>query len=182
MSTFDRLKALHLIHLSKPVADRPVYREIQRLKARSILEIGIGTGQRSLRMIQLASHSCPLSEIRFTGVDLFEGRSATDRPGLSLKAAHCLLKPTGARILLVPGTPYDALARVANSLGKVDVLVLAPGPEMSLTPAWFYIPRLLDEHSRVLLETSAPGTDTVLRLVERAEIERLATSVRHRAA
>ena len=53
---------------------------------RSILEMGIGDGQRALRILELASQHCPASEIRYTGVDLFEANPSGE--------AHLSLKKT----------------------------------------------------------------------------------------
>ena len=76
------------------------------------------------------------------------------------------MKSTGATIRLVPGTPYDGLARSANALGKIDVLVLSPGgdPEQ-MDAAWFFIPRLLNDHSLIFLETAGAGEEASFRLV-----------------
>jgi hypothetical protein len=134
-------------------------------------------------MLEVAAQfHCP-RDIRYTGIDLFEARSAADGPGISLKAAHQLLQPTGARIQLVPGTPQEGLARVANELGKVDLVVLSAQPDVQhLAHAWFYIPRLLDERSQVFLETIQPGGLASLRLVDPTEIHLLAGAMRRRAA
>ena len=50
----SRLKYLYLAYLSRPVGDRAIYRTIRRRNVRKILEIGIGTAGRALRMIDLA--------------------------------------------------------------------------------------------------------------------------------
>ena len=62
--------------------------------------------------------------IHYTGIDLFE--SHTDpRAGISLKAAHCRLAKTGVRLRLLPGDPYSALARAANTLTGTDLIVVS---------------------------------------------------------
>jgi hypothetical protein len=119
------------------------------------LELGIGDGARTLRMLQLAMQGQPPSAISYTGVDLFEARTEADGPGLSLKAAHQRLKATGARVRLAPGDPYSALARIANELGAVDlILVSADQAGASLDRAWFYVPRLLHAETQVFVEES----------------------------
>jgi len=134
-------------------------------------------------MIEVASRFSPLPQIRFTGMDLFEARSAVDGPGVTLKMAHRLLSATGARIQLVPGDPCTGLARVANTLGQVDLVVISPRLDpRRLARAWFYVPRLLHERSQVLLERLLPGGRTSLRLVSRSEIESLAAAAAGRRA
>jgi hypothetical protein len=180
LSVFRRLKNVYLSYFSKPASDRLLYRAIRRHGPQKIVEIGIAQGARSLRMIQVAATRHPASEIQFTGIDPFE---SGEMPGLSIRDAHRLLKGSGARIRLVPGTPYEALAGVANALGKVDLIVLAPRPDVqALEDAWFYVPRLLHEQTRVYLETVGADGQVSLRLVDAAEIHSLADCRRRRAA
>ena len=77
-----------------------------------------------MRMIEVAKLASPQQDIHYVGVDRFEDRSESDGPGLTLKAAHQLLRREGVRVQLVPGNPSDVLVRVANSLGKVDLLIV----------------------------------------------------------
>jgi hypothetical protein len=134
-------------------------------------------------MIELASCGVPVGEVRYTGVDPFEGRSEMDGPGMTLKMAHRLLKATGARVQFVPGEIPAALARTANMLGLIDLLVIAGRlPPQQLAQAWFYVPRLLHEQSQVFLEKVLPTGRTAMQQVARDEIETWATATRHRRA
>ena len=183
LSNPSRLRVFYLTHLSQPSSDRAVYRAICRQQVRSILELGVGVGQRALRMVELAGRGVPVGEVRYTGVDPFEGRSEMDGPGLALKTAHRLLKATGARIQLVPGEIPAALARTANMLGPIDLLVIAGRlPPQQLAQAWFYVPRLLREQSQVFLEKFLPGGKTAMQPVAHDEIETWATATRHHRA
>ena len=98
MPPTSRLRVFYLSYFSNPAGDRLIYRTIRRQKVRTILELGIGFGQRAVRMIEIAGCYHPIREVRFTGVDLFEARSSADGPGVTLKMAHRLLNATGARI------------------------------------------------------------------------------------
>ena len=180
----SRLRAFYLSYLSTPTSDRPIYRAICRQRVQKILELGIGTGQRAVRMIELAGLFCPLPEIEFSGIDLFESRSAAAGPGMSLKMAHRLLGRTGAGIQLIPGDPYTGLARAANRLGRLDlVIVSARLDPRSLALAWFYVPRLLHDRTHVFQERLLPGGRTSLRLVAADEVRTLAAgAVLRRAA
>jgi hypothetical protein len=178
-----RLRLLYLSYLSKPASDRPIYRALQRQKAQKVLELGIGIGQRAIRMIEVASRFHPIREIQFVGMDLFEARSSADGPGVTLKMAYRLLNATRARVQLVPGDPLTGLMRVANALGQVDLMVISsrldPG---QLRKAWLYVPRLLHERSQVFLERTLAGGRTSVRLLERSEIEQLAVAAVDRKA
>ena len=184
MSGPSRLRVLYLTRLATPATDRVICRTIRRHKLRRIMELGIGTCHRALRLIEIASSHSPLSGIHFTGVDLFEARSAADGPGVTLKMAHRLLKATGACVHLVPGDPFTALERESARLGRMELIVVSGqvnGPSMAR--AWFYIPWLLQTGGQVLWESVLPSGRTDVRVVPREEIDRLAVaSVRRRAA
>jgi hypothetical protein len=182
--SMKRLRALYLAYLSGPAEDRPVYRAIRRHRVRRILELGIGTGHRSRRMIELAGlrHSPP--EIEFCGIDLFESRSAADGPGMSLKMAHRLLGSTAAHVRLVPAAPDAGLSQAANGLGQVDLLVVSArlDPE-SLARAWFYVPRLLHDGTCVFQERLPAGGRCSVHRLTGDEIHALArAAVLRRAA
>jgi hypothetical protein len=156
VSILSRLRSLYFHHISTPAPDRPVCQAIQVSKARKIVELGVGDGQRALRMIEAARLASPNQEICYIGMDLFEGRSESDGPGLTLKEAHRLLRGDRLRVQLVPGCPADSLMRTANSLGKVDLLILPSEMESSAqTRAWYFIPRMLHEGSVVFVEPDA---------------------------
>lgn len=183
MPSISRLGFFYLAHLAKPATDRLIYRTIRRQGVRKTLELGIGMGQRAVRMIEVAALLNPLDEIHFIGIDLFESRSAADGPGVTLKMAHRLLSTTGARIQLVPGDPFSGLSRVANALGQIDLIIISPRLDpRQLARAWFYVPRLLHERSQVFLEKLLPGGRTSLRLVPRGEIDALAAAALPRRA
>ena len=115
-----------------------------------------------------------VEQFRYTGIDLFESRGADASVGLSLIEAHRMLKATGPNVQLVPGDPFSALARIANSLGRADLVVIsADQDESSLRRAWFYIPRILHAGSVVFIEQPSEGdTDGILRQIARDEVER----------
>jgi len=135
-------------------------------------------------MIEVARRHAPPGEIHYTGLDLFEARTSADGPGMTLKLAHRHLGTTGARIRLVPGNPFSALARIANVLGPLDIIVVSSGLEpRSLFKAWFYVPRLLHERSRVFLQERQPGdVSCTTRPVDRSEIAAFAASAAGRRA
>ncbi|MGH7192630.1 MAG: class I SAM-dependent methyltransferase [Candidatus Saccharimonadales bacterium] len=148
------LRSAHMVYVASPAGERVVYREIQRRQTRKILEVGVGGGRRTLRMIEAAMRGAA-GRVCYAGVDLFEMRSPSD-DRLTLKQAHALLKPSGARVRLIPGDPFTALARMANEIGPCDLIVIAGDqPEESLERAWFYVPRLL--HAGTVVFSHGPG-------------------------
>ena len=183
MAGLSRLRLFYLLHLSKPASDRLVYREIRRLKARKIVELGLGAGRRAVQIIEVLKEFHEVREIHYTGVDLFEARTAADGPGISLREAHCLLKATGARIQLVPGPVGEALSRIANSVSQVDVVVISGRiPAAQLSTAWYFLPRMIHARTQVFQESlSAHGT-AATRLLAAHEVEQLTVNGQHRAA
>lgn len=183
MSTTGRLRSLYLSYLSLPAPDRLVYRAVLRLQARRILEVGIGFAERAVRMIEAAGRHYARGDIRYTGIDLFESRTSADGPGVSLKMAHRLLNSTGAKVLLVPGDPLSALARAANAIGQVDVMVVSSRlGRSSLAASWYYVPRLLHPETAVFVEESVAGGRPSVRPVDHAEIQAWAGDTQRRRA
>jgi hypothetical protein len=170
LSFVDRLRYFHLAYLSKPKANRAIFRAIRRSQPKTIVEVGIGLAQRSLKAVTLATKQHPGERIAYTAVDLFE-TSPAGRPALGLKKAHQLLSATGAKIQLVPGDPFSALARMANSLMGTDLLIVSAYQlGESLDRAWFYVPRMLHDNSVVLLEEPATDGTTSFRQLAKSEI------------
>ena len=178
-------RRFYLDYCSQPASDRVLYRALRKRPAQKILELGIGAGQRTLRMLEVAAAGQPNVQVSYAGIDLFEARSEADGPGLSLKAAHQQLRASAVRVRLVPGDPYSALARTANEIGAVDLIVISADQDReSLARAWFYFPRMLHAGTRVFLE-ERETTDGPAQLSElsRAQInERVALTVPRRAA
>jgi hypothetical protein len=151
------VKYLYLSRLSSPRAERLLYRTIRQGKVSTIVEIGVGDGSRAARMIAVAQRYTRLGTVRYTGIDLFEDRPA-GVVGPTLKGMHKRLSASGARIRLVPGDPFSALARAANDLTGTDLVVVCSGHDVDcLAKAWFYVPRLLHPQSRVLIEHASTG-------------------------
>ncbi len=104
-------------------------------------------------------------------------------PGLTLKAAHRLLRGAGVRVQLVPGNPPDCLVRTANSLGTVDLLIVpAEIASASFARTWFFVPRMLHPGSLVFVQEVREDGRTVLRMMPRAEIDALAAAGASRCA
>lgn len=183
MSLLSSLKLFHLLHFSKPATDRALYRAIHAQKYRKMLLLGLGTGERALRMIEVASVYVPPKELHLIGVDPFEDRTPAEGPGLPLRTAYRMLHATGARVQLVPGNAAEGLMRTANSLGQVDLLVLsaAVSPDQ-LGRAWFFVPRLLHERSEVYVEQAGADGKGTLQRMNHIQISTLSDAVARRRA
>jgi hypothetical protein len=180
LQSLEHLKILYLVHLSQPRADRTVYQAIRAGTPQTILELGMGSGQRAQRMIALAGSLVGGKRIAYTGADLFE---ASKRSELSLKATYQQLLPTGAKLRLIPGEPMTALPQVANGLGQFDLIVISVDSLSAQTPrGWYYLQRLLHPRSVVLVEEAAAGGQTAFRPLSLAEIEARGLATRTRRA
>lgn len=152
---------LWLTRLSRPTADRTIHRHVLRSRPARILELGLGRLVRTERMLRVAGGTANGEPVRYVGLDRFEGRAASDPPGVSLKEAHRRLHAL-ARVQLVPGNADASLARVCNHLGTFDlVLVSADNDERHLERSWFFLRRLVTAASTVFVETARGRGATV---------------------
>lgn len=159
------LKYWYLACFSRPREERKLYRAMRRTPVVSIVELGVGATRRTKRLIEVAQRYRPGAAWHYTGVDLFESRQA-GQTGLTLKEAHKALGTCGAKIRLLPGDPYSALSRSANTLTNTDLLIISADQDRdALAKAWFYVPRMLHERSLVFVEEPAgPAQPTFRRL------------------
>jgi hypothetical protein len=182
LRTASHLRCLYLAYLSKPKADRPLYRAISRYRPRRILEIGLGAIPRTLRLIDLATRIAT-QPVKYAVIDLFEARPAGAGSALSLKDAHRILKTTTAQVQLIPGDATSALARSANALQNMDLVIISgPDPRQSLGGGWFYLPRMLHDHSVVFIESAAAAQKGSFALMAAGEITARAAASRPRRA
>ena len=141
---------LHLAYLSKPKSERILYRTVRRLRAKTIVELGTGDAHRAHRLLATAARYSDETP-SYTGFDLFESRPS-HAPGITLKKAHRELRTTGAKIRLLPGPPEMMLPQLANSLMGTDLVIInseLQGADLDAT--WRFLPRMLDDHSLVLI-------------------------------
>jgi hypothetical protein len=144
VSLGSRLKAIWSACFPQPTADRALFCALKQRPLRRILEIGLGDGSRALQIIKHARKRRRHADVHYIGVDLFELRPHGHTPALTLKSAYRLLRSAGARVKLVPGDPLSALARTANSINRIDTVIISHGVDApALARAWFYLPRML---------------------------------------
>lgn len=123
MSRLSWTQRLYWRYLSKPVTERPLFLHVLESPVSSILEIGLGDGERFGRVIPLCQKPEGITQIRYAGVDPFE--SANDgTKHLPLKIAHKRLAELGVKANLVPGDTVAAVARVANVILPSDLIIV----------------------------------------------------------
>jgi len=159
-----------LTWFGKPIEDRSIYKAIRNHKVQSIVEIGLGDGSRSETMLRVAKKFSVTKGLRYTGIDLFEGREE-GQPKLSLREMHKRLSSSEAKVQLVPGEMASALSRIANSHVRTDLIIVSAGqaPE-TIAECWFYFPRMLQSGSQFLIQETAGES---FKTLSRLEIEKL---------
>jgi hypothetical protein len=174
LSVGSLLRSVYLRYFSKPAAERAIYRAIGRRSIRSIVEIGVDL-KLARRLVEFGVSRTSGSPLRYTGIDLFDSRPA-EQPRLTLKQAFAALRTPNVRVQFVPGDPYTALHRVANSLAPTDLLLVGANQDAgSLARAWLWLPRMLTAESLVLLqETTAERGECFWRALPLVEVHRLA--------
>ncbi len=155
---------MFLCWLSKPKAERELYRFVKQHRISAIVELGLEDHDRCRRMIRLAKRFSPSKEVSYCGIDLFDARP-DQQPKLTLKQTHQVLSSSGASIRLVPGDALSGLARCANQLQGTELLLISPEQDpQALAQAWMYVPRMLSNSAIVLQATRDAGELTFHRL------------------
>lgn len=169
-------RSLFLSYLSHPSGERRLYREAVRRRPRTLLELGIGSGIRAARLIEIASWWTPGCELEYTGIDLFESRQDSDGPGMTLKGAYQALRATGARVRLLPGTAEGTLFSIVGAIRPLDFVVASNEHDLaSLADAVRFFPKVLNPDTRLFVNTSGPESP-VFRHVPAEEIREQATA------
>ncbi|MGC4001694.1 MAG: hypothetical protein QM811_00450 [Pirellulales bacterium] len=152
MSLWSKFKRAWLVHVAKPTGDTFVKRTICARPASRILEIGVGDASRALTLIG-EMRDMKVDPIHYYGIDEFEGRTLSGKePGLAYKDAFRKLKASGAQVQLIPGDPFTALSRTANTLRDMQLVVISADQfGDSLDRGWFYLPRVLAPDATILV-------------------------------
>lgn len=170
VSLLQRCKYWYLSNFAKPVADRLLYKKLKTRAVASIVEIGVGQGERITGLTKVMQLLRPDVKVRYTGIDLFEGR-AQGSPGLELREAHRRFSGLGLKVQLAPGDAFSSLARLANSLAGTDwVFISADQDPEAVSRAMRYLPRMLGPESIVFVEERSAGGE-LLRYQELRKVE-----------
>lgn len=150
MSRQSWLQKIYWTRFAKPVEERALFAHLISQPVASILEIGIGAGERMRRVANLAQAADGIESIRYVGTDEFES-SKDGKRHLTLKQAHQVAGQLGFRATLMPGDAASALPRVAHKIGMSDLIIVDGG----LDPANPTVGAVANWLSRVAHEKSA---------------------------
>ena len=179
MAQLSWVQRLYWRYFSKPVGDRSLFLHVIENPLASLLEIGIGNGDRIKQVLPLCTLKDGAGQIRYVGVDAFES-ALPGVPHMNLKTAHRLLAEYGVKAHLIPGDPTTALARVAHTVLPSDLIIIdgvwgIGTPQSKAIQDW--LPRLCHSKSSIftaltpggklervpLPETAAEQTTTIKR-------------------
>ena len=160
MARLSWTQRLYWRYFSKPVSQRALFLHTIEHPIGSILEIGIGSGERIKQVLSLCTLPKGITQIRYAGVDPFESAGA-EIPHLNLKAAHRMLSEFGAKAHLIPGDPVHALARVAHTVLPSDLIIVdgswgTDTPQGKAIADW--MPRLCHATSTIFASSTFGGT------------------------
>lgn len=150
--------------LSKPAGERPLCEYLIKTPIGSVLQLGMGDGALTKKVLQLAQPAGTDGVIRFAGVDAFE--SAEDSSGhMKLKDAHRMCAELGVKAHLIPGELKNALPRVAVTILPSDLLLVEQSEQDG------------DSQHQILMNwlprLSHSGSAVFVRRGERAKFERV---------
>jgi hypothetical protein len=161
MAAIGPLKYAYLAYFSQPKSQRVIYQQIKKLGVKRIVEVGIGSIERAVQMINVAQRFSSDKSITYTGFDWFEEREAGQSP-LPLIHAHRQMQLCGAKARLVPGFPPATLPQIANSLQRTDLMLISHlVDDAALERTWFYMPRMCHPTTVILREQLEPSTGGV---------------------
>lgn len=170
MSRPSWLQKIYWSRFAKPVEDRALFSALLQNPVSSILELGMGDGERMRRIGRLAQIPPGVDVLRYVGTDEFE--SAEDgKRHLTLKQAHQVAGQLGFKASLIPGNLATAIPRVAHKLGASDLIVINGGldpdnPREGMIAGW--MDRLAHDRS-IILASDQPGAE--LKLLDPAALE-----------
>ena len=116
------LQKIYWSKFAKPVEERGLFSFLVNTPVQTVLEVGIGNGQRMKRIARLIQSQSG-EPIRYVGTDEFESGDST-RPHIPLKQAHQIAGRLGFKSSLIPGTDESALPRVAHKFGQSDLILV----------------------------------------------------------
>jgi hypothetical protein len=159
-----------LAYLSRPKANRQLYRLVKRDQICRIVEVGISDLSRAVALIEVAQRFAGDKKVWYTGIDLFEARPSASAT-LPMKDTYRILRATEANVRLVPGAPASSLAAAANAHQNTDLILIGPDvTDADLTGAWFFVPRMLNVTSTVLSERRGADGKTEFKPIMRSQI------------
>ncbi len=158
MARVSWMQRLYWRYMSQPAGHRDVFLHAIEQPIGSILEIGMGSGERIRTLLKLFQLPAEVKQLRYAAIDPFE--SAERGPStLTLKAAHRLLHEHGVKAHLLPGDITSGVMRVAHTVLPSDLVIIDGfwgngSPEAEVIVQW--LPRLCHSRSSIF-GCSVPG-------------------------
>lgn len=143
--------------LSKPAGERPLCEYLINTPIGSVLQLGMGDGALTRKVLQLATPASSDGVIRFAGVDAFESADAPEQH-MKLKDAHRMCAELGVKAHLIPGELKNALPRVAVTILPSDLLIVEQSVqhnEVQNEMLMNWLPRLSHSGSAVFVRCGA---------------------------
>jgi hypothetical protein len=147
MAKLSWFRKIYWRNFAQPSQERALFRHLLEHPISSVLEIGIGNGERMKHILQLYSLKSGASQLRYAAVDLFESAPLSDGH-LKLKDVHRLLAESQVKAHLIPGEVVHALPRVGQNVMPSDLIIIDEGwgeasPQGEALRSW--LPRLAHE-------------------------------------
>ncbi|MCU0707052.1 MAG: hypothetical protein MUF23_02050 [Pirellula sp.] len=157
MARVSWVQRLYWRYLSKPAAYRDLFLYAIDHPVGSILEIGIGDGERLRTLLPLCKPPAEVPQLRYAALDPFESAGASR---MTLKGAYRLLHERGAKAHLIPGEPISGVMRVAHTVLPSDLVIIDGhwdnGTEAAdVIAKW--LPRLSHSRSAIFASQSEGG-------------------------
>ncbi len=157
---------------TRPAGEYILFENAAESFPQRILELGMDDCQRISCLLQFGVLVVPPAELFYIGLDWFEGRTETQRPGLPFTQAYKLFIDLGVKCKLQPGEPTVSFLPVANALTskKIDwVMISGEISSKKMRTLWSLFPRILKPTTKFFLEK-----DGQYRLIPVSEVEKIA--------
>ena len=119
-------------------------RLVKPLQVASVLEISVGDGSRAVEVLAALRNRAP---VRYVAIDQFEMAGGET----TLKAFHRKMRTNDIRPQVFPEPIDRGLVRVANTVGAVDLVIIAAEPANWQTPETLsLLARVLHDQTTVL--------------------------------
>ncbi|MFN6128076.1 MAG: hypothetical protein ACK5AC_17555 [Planctomycetota bacterium] len=157
MARSSWLRRLYWRYLAKPASCRELFLHADAHPVGSILEIGMGSGERIRALLPMCHDSNRAERLRYAALDPFE---SSGEGRLTLKSAHRLLQELGVKAHLVPGDLSSGLVRLAHTILPSDLVIIdghwGDGSEQAeILERW--LPRLCHLGSAIFVSTVEGG-------------------------
>lgn len=139
---------------TEPSRYKQFYKEIHKIKPKSILEVGVWDGEVALKMIGIAKR---YNTVSYYGFDLFEDlteeqfRQEKSRRPLTIAEIKNKLSDSNADIRLYKGNTLETLKIASQSLPKIDFIYIDGGHSLETVESDWNNCKELMHHNTVVM-------------------------------